>query len=367
MQGRAASGTDAYMPSSSPRCQPSQVDTWPSLTEEGALPVHREMSPDGACVRVRVPAKVNLFLAVRGIRNDGYHELVTVMQTVGLYDELKVGVVGPPGRGHHPATRRRMAVELWTSTNPGLPAPRDNLAFQAASALGAATGILDVTLLDGEVAADRSRARTVIDLRKSIPIAGGMAGGSADAAGALIALNELWGCGLNREDLRELATDLGSDVPFCIFGGTAIATGRGTALAQVLCRGTFHWVVATAAEPLSTAAVYRAWDECCQPSEVEPDAVLAALRSEDSQALGAALYNDLEPAAFTLRPSLREDREALLDAGALGAVLSGSGPTLLALTGSRAQAEALARSVEGRFDRTVVASSPAGGPDIRPC
>jgi 4-diphosphocytidyl-2-C-methyl-D-erythritol kinase len=329
--------------------------------------VQREMDPDGACVRVRVPAKVNLFLAVRGLRSDGYHELVTVMQTVGLHDELRVGVVGPPGRGHHPAARRRMGVELWTGDTEGLPCVGENLAVRAAGALGSATGTIEVTAVEADRPVVGTEVRTVIDLRKEIPVAGGMAGGSADAAAALLALNELWGCALDRDALRELAADLGSDVPFCVVGGTALATGRGTALAQVLCRGTFHWVIGTAAEPLSTAAVYRSWDERCTPSEVEPDAVLAALRNQDAEALGAALHNDLQEAAFALRPSLAEDRQALLDAGALGAVLSGSGPTMLALAPSRAAAEALAAAVEGRFTRTVVASSPAGGPELRPC
>jgi 4-diphosphocytidyl-2-C-methyl-D-erythritol kinase len=328
--------------------------------------VRREMSPDGACVSVRVPAKLNLFLAVRGVRDDGYHELVTVMQTVGLYDELRVGVVGPPGRGHHPTARRRMRLELWDGGVAGLPAAEDNLAVRAARTLASATGSMELQTLDRSVPLSDS-PRTVLDLHKRIPIAGGMAGGSADAAAALVGLNTLWGCELDRDQLRELAAELGSDVPFCVVGGTALATGRGTALAQVLCRGTFHWVVCTSAEPLSTARVYAAWDEHCGPSEVEPDAVLAALRGEDAEALGAALHNDLQAAAFTLRPELAEQRAALLDAGALGAVLSGSGPTLLALAETRIAAEDIAASVRDRFSDVVVASSPVGGPDQRPC
>jgi 4-diphosphocytidyl-2-C-methyl-D-erythritol kinase len=243
----------------------------------------------------------------------------------------------------------------------------DNLAVRAARALGSALGTIEVQAIEGDLGGEGCTARTVIDLRKQIPVAGGMAGGSADAAGALVALNELWGGELDRDALREVAAELGSDVPFCVVGGTALATGRGTAFAQVLCRGTFHWVVGTSEEPLSTAAVYRAWDEHCQPSEVEPDAVLAALRGEDAEALGAALHNDLQEAAFALRPALREDREAFLDAGALGAVLSGSGPTMLALAASQEHASELAAAVGDRFTRTVVASSPAGGPELRPC
>lgn len=331
----------------------------------GAKPVTREIASDGPCVTVRVPAKANLFLAVRGVRDDGYHELVSVMQTVSLFDRLRVAVVGPPGQGHHPASRRRMGVELWQDPIEGLPTGEDNLAVRAALALGETAGVLDVRAVRD--ASGRRGARTVLDLDKGIPIAGGMAGGSADAAAALTALNRLWGCELSRDDLREVAADLGSDVPFCVVGGTALATGRGSAVAQVLCRGTFHWVVCQAHEPLSTVDVYRAWDEHCQAGEIEPDAVLHALRTEDAVALGAALHNDLEPAAFALRPELEDDKKALLDAGALGAVLSGSGPTLLALVENEATARLLAQQVADRFRSVTVARSPAGGPEVVAC
>ncbi|MBA2318375.1 MAG: 4-(cytidine 5'-diphospho)-2-C-methyl-D-erythritol kinase [Euzebyales bacterium] len=325
---------------------------------------------DGACVRVRVPAKVNLFLALRGLRQDAFHELVSVLQTVTLFDELRVGVYGPPGRGHHPAARRRMRVELRVAevagrASEGLPDAADNLAVLAARALGAHTGVF---ALGGDAGtAGDTGLRTLIELRKGIPVAGGMAGGSADAAGALVALNQLWECQLDRDQLRDLAAGIGSDVPFCVVGGTVLATGRGTALAQVLCRGTFHWVVCTAHQPLETARVYRAWDTHCRPTEVEPDAVLAALRSQDAEALGAALYNDLQEAAFHLRPELAEQRRALLEAGALGAVVSGSGPTLLALAESAEAAATLAERMAGDFRDVRVARSPAGGPDARPC
>jgi 4-diphosphocytidyl-2-C-methyl-D-erythritol kinase len=321
----------------------------------------RDTIADGPSVSVRVPAKLNLFLAVRGRRSDGYHELVTVLQTVSLFDGLRLGVVGPPGRGHHPAGRRRMRVEVRHDRVAGLPEPGKNSAARAAVALGRLTGIeADPTARDGG-----GEPRTVVDLRKGIPVAGGMAGGSADAAGALVGLNELWGCELTRDELRELAATLGSDVPFCLVGGTALATGRGTALAQVLCRGTFHWVVCPSSEPLLTTDVYRSWDRHCRPSEMEPDAVLQALRSQDPVALGAALHNDLEPAAFALRPELEVDKKALFDAGALGAVLSGSGPTLLGLAADAASARRIAAEVADRFRDVATAHSPAGGPDVR--
>lgn len=339
------------------------------------------MTADGPSVSVRVPAKLNLFLAVRGRMPDGYHDLVSVMQTVSLFDELQAGVVGPPGRGHHPAGRRKMRVELRHDVIDGLPAAPENLAARAAVALGRASGILEAETVafaeavddhgavhqgaEGRPDGERSHEpRTVLDLRKGIPIAGGMAGGSADAAAALVALNQLWGCDLTRDELRELAAEVGSDVPFCLIGGTALATGRGTSLARVLCRGTFHWVVCQALEPLRTADVYRSWDQHCEPSEFEPDAVLQALRSQDDVALGAALHNDLEPAAYALRPELEEDKAALLAAGALGAVLSGSGPTLLALGADEGAARRIAGQVTSRFARVAVVSSPAGGPDV---
>jgi 4-diphosphocytidyl-2-C-methyl-D-erythritol kinase len=302
-----------------------------------------------------VPAKVNLFLAVRGTRPDGYHELATVFQTVSMHDLLRVGLVGPPGRGHHPASRRHMRLELWHDALPGLPSGEDNLAVRAGRLLGETVGVIQPQANGG-----RDAPRTVLDLSKTIPIAGGMAGGSADAAAALVALNELWGCGLSRYELRDLAEELGSDVPFLVVGGTALATGRGTRLAQVLCRGEFHWVVWPDAEPMATGSVFEAWDQHCSPSEVEPDAVLQALLTADSVALGAALHNDLEPAAFALRPRLADRKRRLLDAGALGAVLAGSGPTILGLVESAAHATALAAEIPGG----VPAHSPAGGPEI---
>jgi 4-diphosphocytidyl-2-C-methyl-D-erythritol kinase len=149
-----------------------------------------------------------------------------------------------------------------------------------------------------------------------------------------------------------------------VTGGTALATGTGTATAQVLTRGVYHWVVGISDEPLSTPTVYRAFDAVGRPSEAEPDAVLQALRTGDAEALGAALHNDLEEAAFHLRPELRESRDAMLAAGALGAMVSGSGPTLVALASSAQHALELAEALRYRFDRVEPAISPAGGPEL---
>jgi 4-diphosphocytidyl-2-C-methyl-D-erythritol kinase len=312
---------------------------------------------DGTALRVRVPAKLNLFLAVRGRRADGYHELVTVFQTVSVYDDLRVALLGLPGRRHHPAARRHMRVELWADAT--LPQGRDNIALRAALLLGELSGIVPA-----EGGADRDAVRTIIDLDKRIPVTAGMAGGSADAAGVLVALNRLWRCGLSVDQLRAVGADIGSDVPFCVTGGTALGAGRGTDITPVLARGPFHWVICTDPEPLSTPAVYRAWDLRSRPTGTRPDDVLYAVRSTDPGRLAAALHNELEEAAFSLRPRLRTRKQQLLEAGALAAVLAGSGSTLLALAADEPAAYALAAAIEHWCPQVLVATSPAGGPEL---
>lgn len=314
--------------------------------------------PPGTAVAVRVPAKINLFLAVRGLRDDGYHELVSVMQTVGVHDRVGVEVTGSPAAAQHPAARRQMQFELTHDAGDAVPDGEDNLAVKAARLLLETLGTPARTRRRGD------GPTTSIDLRKEIPIAAGMAGGSADAAATLIALNDLWGCDLDRDQLKEIGAELGADVPFCISGGTALATGTGTATAQVLTRGEYHWVVGMSQGTLSTADVYRTFDDIGHPSDMEPDAVLQALRTGDAEALGAALHNDLEQAAFHVRPDLRDARDQFLEAGALGAVVSGSGPTMLALARDATHAMELDDRCGHLFARTRVAASPAGGPEM---
>jgi 4-diphosphocytidyl-2-C-methyl-D-erythritol kinase len=311
-----------------------------------------------ACIRVRVPAKINLFLRVGGIRPDGYHDLVTVFQTVSILDTITARLE-VTGASAHPASRRFMELRFAADAGDDVPRDGHNLAVRAARALMERVGI--GTAEPGSVP---SPPVTTLHLDKRIPVAAGLAGGSADAAAALLALNHLWQADLDRDALRELGAGLGADVPFCITGGTALATGTGTATAQVLARGTYHWVVGVTAAPLSTPAVYRAYDEVGRPSTVEPDAVLQALRTGDAEALGAALHNDLEVAAYHLLPGLDRRRDAMLAAGALGAIVSGSGPTIVALAASAQDAVRLAAAVEGAFDRVEVAVSPAGGPEV---
>lgn len=316
----------------------------------------RQRNGPAARVRVRIPAKINLFLAVRGRRDDGFHEIVTVFQTVALHDEVEAALEGESV--FHPAARRLMSLEFEHDGGALVPDDRSNLAVRAACALARTIGVERIDEADSD-----SGPVTRLRLTKRIPVAAGMAGGSADAAATLVALNRLWDCDLDRDEIRAIAERLGADVPFCVVGGTALATGTGAATAQVLCHGTFHWVVGVHDVPLATADVYRAWDAVAVPSQVEPDAVLQALRTRDAEALGAALHNELEPATFHLRPALREARDALLEAGALGAVVSGSGPTVVGLASDAASAATIAEQVGGRFARVHVVTSPAGGPE----
>lgn len=259
-----------------------------------------------ASVSVRVPAKVNLQLAVGPLRADGYHELVTVFAAVNLCDEVVVRASASNG----------VSLTLSGEGAESLPTGVDNLAVRAALAVAARVGI------DPAIE---------IHIHKSIPVAGGMAGGSADAAATLVACDALWKAGLRKEELSTLAADLGSDVPFALHGGIAIGTGRGEQLTPVLARGSFSWVFALADEGLSTPAVYAECDRLREGRKVKDpyvsDLLLQALVAGDPVLLGKALHNDLQPAAVSLRPSLGQLLEAGDDFGALGGIVSGSGPT----------------------------------------
>lgn len=309
-------------------------------------------------IRVRVPSKINLFLGVRGVRDDGYHDLVTVLQTVSIHDTIAIDVAGA-GVSMHPSARRFMRVELEVEGVGGVPDDDSNLILRAARSLMEKMGIG----ADHEVAGARD-AITRLHLTKRIPVAAGMAGGSADAAATLVALNHLWGSGLNREELRDLAEELGADVPFCLSGGTALATGIGARTAQVLARGIGYWVVGISSQPLSTPEVFRRFDVVGEPSGYEPDAVLAAVRAGDVEALGAGLWNDLQIATCDLMPELERKRQSMLTAGALGAIVSGSGPTIVALAPDARTAVKIAKQVENVFNRVEIAYGPAGGPEL---
>lgn len=262
-------------------------------------------------VTVRAPAKVNVELRVGPRRPDGYHDLATVYMAVGLYDEVTVT----------PSPEWEVLV-----TGPyaqDVPTDAGNLAVRAGQLLAES--------------ADRHEAAAV-RITKDIPVAGGMAGGSADAAATLLALDALWGLHHDREVLGQLAAELGSDVPFVLHGGISMGSGRGERLAPVLARGSYQWVFAVAEEGLSTPAVYAECDRLrgddpVQAPEVSSD-MMTALRSGDPAALGRALANDLQEAAISLQPPLRGVLDAGLEFGALGGVVSGSGPTVAFLTSS---------------------------------
>ena len=254
-------------------------------------------------VTVRVPGKVNLELLVGPRRADGYHALSTVFHAVSLYDDVTVAVADEWG------------VSVGGPLAEGVPEDGDNLAMRAARLVQGRFGVEPVH----------------ISIRKGIPVSGGMAGGSADAAATLVALDHLWDLDLDREELEELAGQLGSDVPFLVAGGTAMGSGRGELLAPVLARGTYHWVFALAEGGLSTPAVYAECDRLRGSVEVpEPvanPALMSALRSGDPHELAPQLANDLQEAALSLRPDLAEVLSAGMEYGALGGIVSGSGPT----------------------------------------
>jgi 4-diphosphocytidyl-2-C-methyl-D-erythritol kinase len=290
-------------------------------------------------VRVRVPAKVNLHLNVGPVRGDGFHELVTVYHAISLYDELSAR------RGD------RLTLTMEGEGAGELSLEEDNLVLRAARALAQYT---------------QREPMARLHLRKQIPVAAGLAGGSADAAATLVACDALWGTNLGRDELAKVARGLGSDVPFLVLGGTALGTGRGERVSPVLASGhSWHWVVAIAQSGLSTPTVYRELDHLrdygAAPAPVgPPDRLLAALRQRDPQVLAAALANDLQPAALSLRPELRYTLEAGHDAGALAAIVSGSGPTCVFLAHDSRHAEVLAKMLTD--SGTCRAAQSAHGP-----
>ena len=283
-------------------------------------------------VRAVAPAKINLSLRVRALRPDGYHEITTVFHAVSLTDDVTVGAAAP-GAGRSVTTTGERSASV--------PGGDDNIAGKAAVALAHYAGLVDPDV--------------TIDVAKSIPVAAGMAGGSADAAAALIALRRLWNVDITDADLAVIAAQLGSDVPFSLMGGTARGRGRGELLTPVLTDGELHWVVALSDTELSTPAVYAEWDRLLAAGVVNAagdaaDAdspLLAALRQGDPRAVAGHLVNDLEPAAVSLRPHLRAVLDAGVELGALAGMVSGSGPTCVFLVDGREAAIALAAEMSG--------------------
>jgi len=255
-------------------------------------------------VTVRVPGKVNVYLGVGPREFSGYHELATIFQAVGIYDEVTVSAADS------------LTISGLGAFADRIPTDETNLAWKAAELVARACG---------------EEPNVHIQIDKSIPIAAGMAGGSADAAATLVACDTYWNAGIPRDQLDAMAATLGSDVPFMLHGGCALGVGRGDVLSPVMIRGSFHWVFAAFDEGLSTAQIYEKTDELRGLEfEAEPEVpteLLSALARGDAPALGRLLHNDLQLAATTSRPQLGRVLEQGIDYGALGAIVSGSGPT----------------------------------------
>lgn len=284
---------------------------------------------------VQTPAKINVALRVGGPRPDGFHPLATVFCALDLADEVTV----------HAADE--LSLEI---TGIDLAVDDSNLALKAARALQKKTG---------------TTYGAKIVLNKRIPVAAGLAGGSADAAGALVALNALWGLGLSTDDLHELACDLGSDVPFTLLGGLAVGTSRGEELVPVRPGAFQSWVLVTDTEGLSTPQVFAEYDRM-KPEPHEPEPVgdlIEALASSDIKDLAGLLINDLAEPAFVLRPELRERFERLKEAG-VATVLSGSGPTIGVLCESDKAADVLAGMLRNDGLTVLRADGPAAGAHI---
>lgn len=298
---------------------------------------------------IEAPAKLNLTLAVNGRRPDGYHLIESVMQALDLTDCVELA----PASGG----------TVVHCTSPGVPTDETNLAVRAVEALRAA-------LPPGR----QGPGGLEIRIHKRIPVAAGLGGGSADAAAALIGANALWGLGLDQRELARIGVRIGADVPFCLHGGTAIARGIGEELEPVPVAPPLCGVVVNPGFPVSTAAVYRVYDQLYAEAMAGaggndngpeglagvthgpwflPDgkgraaAMAEALGRGDVDAVARLLYNDLEPAAVRLYPQILELRQRVLEAGALGAVMCGSGPSVFGLAADEDHAEALAQSLKG--------------------
>ena len=267
-------------------------------------------------VHVRAPGKINLFMRVGDVQPDGYHDVATAYQAVSLYEDVRAW----PDDEFSVEFGGSVDTSAGSVDTSGLPTDASNLAIKAAKLLARTAGV------PGGVH---------LEIDKHVPIAGGMGGGSADAAATLVACDTMWGTALSKEELHALAAKLGADVPFALTGGTAIGTGRGDRLSPALAIGSFHWVLAVAEFGLSTPGVYRELD---RRREADPAlgaasstprvdaAVLQALRAGDARLLADALHNDLQPAALGLAPGLGGFHELGVTHGALAGIVSGSGP-----------------------------------------
>ena len=297
-------------------------------------------------VVARVPAKVNLQLSVGPLGSDGFHEVTTVFQAISLFDDVTVATA-PDGEG--------IKISISGQTSSGVPADNSNLAVKAA----------ELMIKNYDLPTD-----LIIKLKKEIPVAGGMAGGSADAAGVIVGLDSLFELGLSRDEMEIVGSKIGSDVPFSICGGVAIGTGRGDQITPALAKGSFNWVLALSGQGLSTPSVYQECDRLREGLSISSPAVseqlMQALRAGDAKALGKSLTNELQSAACSLRPALKLVLDVGVDYGALGGIVSGSGPTVAFLVSDDDHAMDLtvALSASGVVSSVVRATGPAHGARI---
>ena len=299
-----------------------------------------------ARVTARVPAKINLSLSVGPLRPDGFHELVTLYQAIALFDDVTV-TLKPKDE--------RSTVEVTGEYATSVPLDESNLAYRAAMR------VLEAYEDDSAFA---------ISIRKSIPVAAGLAGGSADAAGALLAMDTLLGGQLGKNELHLLAAELGSDVPFALMGNTAVGRGRGEEITPALSRGEFHWVLGISNQGLSTPAVYKESDRLREGMIVSSprisEKLMHALLSGEPEELGKNLSNDLAPAALSLRPGLRLVLDIAAEYAALGAIVSGSGPTIAILARDEEHSLdiAVALTASGVVNNVARALGPVAGARI---
>ncbi len=312
-----------------------------------------DMRSGARSVRVKAPGKLNVLLRVGPPREDGYHGIASVFLAVSLYEE--VTATETPGGGISVTVNGQGTLNLPAES---IPLDRTNLAVRAA-----------------ELLAEVSPGRTGVhlDITKRVPISGGMGGGSADAAAALLACDALWGSGFSRDELAKIAVDLGADVPFALVGGTAVGLGVGDRLTPAISKTPLHWVLVTSDYGLSTPEVYRTLDEIRLRDGIDPDpqpdidpAILGAMRAGDALGLAPLLHNDLQQASIELAPALGDILETGKAAGALAGIVSGSGPTVAFLTQGSGHAAELESLLEAEGLQATTVHGPAHGARIAP-
>lgn len=285
-------------------------------------------------IRMRTHAKVNLFLRVLGSRADGYHEVETILHGIKLSDDIEIETTSSGQVEIDMRFDERLQGEL--------PSSEENVV----------SAVADLLIQRGAL-----NAGVRVKMTKRIPIGAGLGGGSGNAAGALVALNELWDTQIGPDDLLSMAGGIGADVPFCIAGGTALATGKGDEITPLPAPADLAFVLGMSNEPLYTRDVYARWEPQEEGVTAGSAPMTLALGGEDITEIATLLHNDLEPAVFSLRPELRDKKALLIEAGALGALVSGSGPTVFGLAANIQEAQAIAERVESQFDRTLAVES----------